>query len=52
MRKTTIRVTDAARNFADCVDCAHYQDLTFVLLRNGSLVARLVPDREKVCHRK
>ena len=49
MRKTTISVTDAARNFADCVNRAHYQDVTFVLLKNGSPVARLVPDREKVC---
>ena len=49
MRKRTISVTDAARNFADCVNRAHYQDVTFVLLKNGSPVARLVPDREKVC---
>jgi len=49
MRKTAISVTHAARNFADCVNRAHYQDVTFVLLRNGSPVARLVPDREKVC---
>jgi antitoxin (DNA-binding transcriptional repressor) of toxin-antitoxin stability system len=49
MRKTSISVTDAARNFADCVNRAHYQNVTFVLLRNGSPVARLVPDSEKVC---
>jgi len=49
MRKTTISVTDAARNFADCVNRAHYQNVTFVLLKNGSPVARLVPDSEKVC---
>lgn len=49
MRKTAISVTDAARNFADCVNRAHYQDVTFVLLRNGSPVARIVPDKEKVC---
>jgi antitoxin (DNA-binding transcriptional repressor) of toxin-antitoxin stability system len=49
MRKTTISVTDAARNFADCVDRAHYQNVTFVLLKNGSPVARLVPDHEKIC---
>lgn len=46
---TTISVTEAARNFADCVNRAHYQNVTFVLLRNGSPVARLVPDDEKVC---
>jgi antitoxin (DNA-binding transcriptional repressor) of toxin-antitoxin stability system len=49
MRKTTISVTDAARNFADCVNRVHYQNVTFVLLKNGSPVARLVPDSEKVC---
>ena len=45
----SISVTDAARNFADCVSRAHYQNVTFVLLKNGSPVARLVPDSEKVC---
>jgi antitoxin (DNA-binding transcriptional repressor) of toxin-antitoxin stability system len=49
MRKTAISVTDAARNFADCVNRAHYQNVTFVLLKNGSPVARLVPDSEKAC---
>jgi len=49
MKTTTISVTEAARNFADCVNRAHYQDVTFVLLKNGSPVARLVPDTEKVC---
>ena len=49
MKITTISVTEAARNFADCVNRAHYQNVTFVLLRNGSPVARLVPDDEKVC---
>jgi antitoxin (DNA-binding transcriptional repressor) of toxin-antitoxin stability system len=49
MQKTTISVTDAARNFADCVNRAHYQNITFVLLKNGSPVARLVPDNEKAC---
>jgi antitoxin (DNA-binding transcriptional repressor) of toxin-antitoxin stability system len=54
MKKTVISVTEAARNFADCVNRAHYQNVTFVLLKNGSPVARLVPDRvvpdeEKMC---
>lgn len=44
-----ISVTDAARNFADCVNRARYQNITFVLLKNGTPVARLVPDNEKVC---
>jgi antitoxin (DNA-binding transcriptional repressor) of toxin-antitoxin stability system len=47
--KKVISVTEAARNFADCVNRAHYQNVTFVLLRSGSPVARIVPDSEKVC---
>ena len=49
MKTTNITVTEAARNFADCVNRAHYQNVTFVLLKNGSPVARLVPDNEKIC---
>lgn len=49
MRKKAISVTEAARNFADCVNRVHYQNVTFVLLKNGSPVARLGPDNEKVC---
>ena len=49
MKKTTISVTEAARNFADCVNRAHYQNVTFVLLKNGAPVAQLSPDSEKVC---
>lgn len=49
MRKTSITVTEAARNFADCVNRAHYQNVTFVLLKNGEPVARLVPNSERVC---
>lgn len=45
----TITVTEAARNFSDCVNRVHYQNVTFVLLKNGSPVARLEPDNEKVC---
>jgi antitoxin (DNA-binding transcriptional repressor) of toxin-antitoxin stability system len=44
-----IGVTEAARNFADCVNRAHYQKVTFVLLKGGSPVARIVPDEERVC---
>jgi antitoxin (DNA-binding transcriptional repressor) of toxin-antitoxin stability system len=49
MKTTAISVTEAARNFADCVNRAYYQNVTFVLLRNGSPVARLVPDGGKTC---
>jgi antitoxin (DNA-binding transcriptional repressor) of toxin-antitoxin stability system len=44
MKKRFISVTEAARNFADCVNRAHYQNVTFVLLKNGVPFARLVPD--------
>ena len=49
MKKTSLSVTEAARNFADSVNRAHYQNVTFVLLNNGKLFARLGPDNEKVC---
>lgn len=49
MKKTSISLTEAARNFADCVNRVHYQNMTFVLLKNGEPFARLVPDDEKVC---
>ncbi len=49
MKKTQISVTEAARNFADCVNRVHYQDVTFVLLKNGLPVAWLAPEKEKVC---
>ena len=49
MKRLEITVTEAARNFADCVNRAHYQNVTFVLLRNGTPVARLIPDTERIC---
>lgn len=49
MKKTSISVTEAARNFADCVNRAHYQNVTFVLLKNGEPFARLMPDSMRVC---
>lgn len=49
MKKTNITVTEASRNFADCVNRVHYQNVSFVLLKNGEPFARLVPDGEKVC---
>ena len=49
MKKTTITVTEAARNFADCVNRVHYQNQSFILLKNGKPVARLVPEAEKIC---
>jgi prevent-host-death family protein len=49
MKKTSISVTEAARNFAECVNRVRYQNMTFVLLKNGTPVARLVPEKEKIC---
>ena len=45
--KRTISVTEAARNFADCVNRVRYQNITYILLKNGSPVARLSPEAEK-----
>jgi hypothetical protein len=33
----------------ECVNRAHYQDVTFVLLKNGVPVAQLAPKVDKVC---
>lgn len=49
MKKTVISVTDAARNFADCVNRVRYQNSTFVLVKNGVPVAHLVPTDAKPC---
>jgi len=49
MEKTAISVTDASRNFADCVNRAHYQKMTFVLLKNGLPVAEIAPSNERAC---
>ena len=49
MKKMPISVTEAARNFAECVNRVRYQNMTFVLLKNGTPVARLIPEKEKIC---
>jgi antitoxin (DNA-binding transcriptional repressor) of toxin-antitoxin stability system len=49
MKETSITVTEAARHFADCVNRAHYQNVAFVLLKNGIPFARLVPDKARIC---
>jgi antitoxin (DNA-binding transcriptional repressor) of toxin-antitoxin stability system len=49
MKEKSITVTEAARNFAECVNRAHYQSVTFLLLKNGSPVARLGPVDSKIC---
>ncbi len=47
MKTVSISVTEAARNFADCVNRARYQGTTFVLHKGGKPVARIVPEGEK-----
>jgi len=47
MKKTVISVTEAARNFAECVNRVRYQGMTIVLVKNGTPVARLVPEETK-----
>jgi antitoxin (DNA-binding transcriptional repressor) of toxin-antitoxin stability system len=49
MKVRTITVTEAARNFADCINRVHYQNTSFVLLKNGKPFARIEPESEKRC---
>ncbi len=43
-------MTKAARNFADCVNRVHDQNISFTLLKNGVPFALLVPEtRKKPC---
>jgi prevent-host-death family protein len=48
MRERSISLTEAARNFAECINRAHYQGATFVLLKNGVPVARIVPESKRL----
>jgi prevent-host-death family protein len=47
MRDESITVTEAARNFADCINRVRYQGTSFVLHKNGVPVARIVPVEQK-----
>ena len=49
MSEQVISVTEAARNFSDCVNRVRYQGTTFVLHKNGVPVARLVPEEQISC---
>jgi antitoxin (DNA-binding transcriptional repressor) of toxin-antitoxin stability system len=44
MRSVSISVTEAARNFADCINRVRYQGTSFILHKNGVAVARIVPE--------
>jgi len=50
MNELPLTVTEAARNFADCVNRAHYQGQAFLLLKNGVPFARLVPAGKANCY--
>lgn len=43
MKERAISVTEASRNFAECINRVRYQGLSFLLVKNGTAVARLVP---------
>jgi hypothetical protein len=43
MKETALSVTQASRRFAEYVNRAHYQNQSFVLLKNGVPFARLIP---------
>lgn len=47
MKTVSITVTEAARNFAECINRARYQETTFILHKNGAPVARIVPEGQK-----
>jgi prevent-host-death family protein len=49
MKKAVITVTEAARNFAHCLNRVRYQNTSFVLMKNGRPFARIVPESDKVC---
>lgn len=49
MKNTAITVTEAARNFAHCINRVHYQNRSFVLVKNGKPLARIVPEGGKIC---
>jgi prevent-host-death family protein len=47
MRTVSMSVTEASRNFADCINRARYQGTAFILHKNGVAVARIVPVERK-----
>jgi antitoxin (DNA-binding transcriptional repressor) of toxin-antitoxin stability system len=49
MSEESISVTEAARNFSDCINRARYQGTTFILLKGGKPVATLKPESKKIC---
>ncbi len=48
METVSISVTEASRNFSDCVNRARYQGTSFILHKGGAPVARIVPVRRSL----
>ena len=49
MKETTISVSEAARHFADCVERSYCEPTTFVVVKDGIPVARLIPEAARRC---
>ena len=50
MKEIEITVAEVARHFHEYLEKVRTQKLTFVLLKNGKPMARLMPSFEKVCY--
>jgi antitoxin (DNA-binding transcriptional repressor) of toxin-antitoxin stability system len=48
MENLAISVTEASRNFSDCINRARYRGTSFTLLKGGVAVARIVPPVQKL----
>ncbi len=48
MESVAISVTEASRNFSDCVNRVRYQGASFILHKGGEPVARIVPIAQKL----
>jgi prevent-host-death family protein len=44
VKERAISVTEASRNFAECINRVRYQGISYLLLKNGAPVARLIPE--------
>ena len=49
MKETRITVAEAARTFAECVEKAHAENTTYIVMKNGLPLARLVPESKRRC---
>jgi len=49
VKETTITIAEAARDFPDCVERAHSENRTFIVVKNGVPLARVVPEGVHRC---